>query len=158
QAQAPAPGSRRARRMAERGEGGEAEETESGVYTPTVPAQSANEPADQDGYLDAAEAWDAAGPGEEQQADPYSYDPYAAQQPVPGYADPYAQQYAQEYDPYAGPPPEYGYPPEQYGYQPQEQYEGPGYQGQGHQGRQGYGQEAQPWQPGGPQTHYDPND
>ncbi|MFE6866431.1 glycosyltransferase [Kitasatospora sp. NPDC057692] len=152
QAQAPAPGSRRARRMAERGEGAESEapeadEPESGVYEGrpgTIPAQSAGEPAA--GAVQAAAAAQEAEPYTDpyqtyQQADPYSYDPYAAQQPVgapyggQGYGDGYQQQ---GYQPYPA--------EQQYGYDQ--------YQQMGQQAGQ------QPWVPGQQQAepYYDQPD
>ncbi|MCX4748689.1 glycosyltransferase [Kitasatospora sp. NBC_01287] len=181
----PVPGSRRARRMAERGEGEtEPAETELGVYGAAlgqvngVPAQPAAEPGrpeqpavHPDPY--AQQPYQQGGYGEEdfRQADPYGYDPYAAQQPYqpeyaaqPRYADeqsladPYAQQpyqgeqypAEQPYDPYADPnhqadpyAAQQPYPPA-YGYG--------GYDQQGYQGG-----EPQAWLPG-PGHPYDPDD
>ncbi|MFJ2193431.1 glycosyltransferase [Kitasatospora sp. NPDC087861] len=155
QAQAPAPGSRRARRMAERGEGGA---EDGGVYDGppgAIPQQPAGEPVAE--AVQAAAAVQEAEPYADpyqtyQQADPYSYDQYAAQQPAAasyggqgewGHPGPEAgggyQQQAYPQQGYEQP-----YPPEQqYGYDP--------YQQAGHQ---------QPWVPGQPQAepYYDPND
>lgn len=138
QAQAPLPGSRRARRMAERGEG-EGAEPDTGVYAAGIPQQGAGEP-------EAEPAHPAADPYQEQyqQADPYGWDPYAAQQPAGGqygqqqYAEPYPQQ--QYPDQYAD-----QYEQQQYGYDQYAGYATP---------------EQQPWAPGQPQpeTYYDPND
>ncbi|MFI5532210.1 glycosyltransferase [Kitasatospora sp. NPDC051853] len=129
QAQAPVPGSRRARRMAERGEGEEqsgAEET--GVYA-AVPAQAAAEPG-------------PAAPAEQyqdpyQQADPYGWDQYAVQQPA---AVPYGYEQQQSY----------GYDPYQQGYEQQPQPEFPGYD----QPEQQPWVPGQPQQ----EPYYDPND
>ncbi|WP_280686047.1 glycosyltransferase family 2 protein [Kitasatospora sp. MAA19] len=155
QAQAPAPGSRRARRMAERGEGGA---EDGGVYDGppgAIPQQPAGEPVAE--AVQAAAAVQEAEPYADpyqtyQQADPYSYDQYAAQQPA---AASYGGQgewghpgseagggYQQQAYPQQGY--EQPYPPEQqYGYDP--------YQQAGHQ---------QPWVPGQPQAepYYDLND
>ncbi|MFJ2868747.1 glycosyltransferase family 2 protein [Kitasatospora sp. NPDC087314] len=155
QAQAPAPGSRRARRMAERGEGGA---EDGGVYDGppgAIPQQPAGEPVAE--AVQAAAAVQEAEPYADpyqtyQQADPYSYDQYAAQQPAAasyggqgewGHPGPEAgggyQQQAYPQQGYEQP-----YPPEQqYGYEP--------YPQAGHQ---------QPWVPGQPQAepYYDPND
>ncbi|MFD7578897.1 glycosyltransferase family 2 protein [Kitasatospora sp. NPDC059817] len=153
QAQAPAPGSRRARRMAERGEGGE----DGGVYEGppgAIPAQPAGEPM--------AEAVQAAAAVQEtepyadpyqtyQQADPYSYDQYAAQQPV---AAPYG---GQGYDGqgYEGYQPQ-AYPQQGYEQQPYPQEQQYGYEQQPYQQTE----HQQPWVPGQPQAepYYDPND
>lgn len=153
QAQAPAPGSRRARRMAERGEGGE----DGGVYEGppgAIPAQPAGEPV--------AEAVQAAAAVQEtepytdpyqtyQQADPYSYDQYAAQQPV---AAPYG---GQGYDGqgYEGYQPQ-AYPQQGYEQQPYPQEQQYGYEQQPYQQTE----HQQPWVPGQPQAepYYDPND
>ncbi|MFJ9697670.1 glycosyltransferase [Kitasatospora sp. NPDC101183] len=149
--QAPAPGSRRARRMAERGEGGEEAAEEPGVYDGrpgAVPAQPAGEPVT--GAVQAAaaaqEAEQYADPYQTyQQADPYSYDQYG-QQPA---AAPYGGQgYEQGYDQYD----QYGqqgyqqqgYDQQQYGYDPYQQHP-----------QQGYEQQ-QPWLPG--QQQADPYD
>ncbi|MFF7633753.1 glycosyltransferase [Kitasatospora sp. NPDC008050] len=180
-AQAPAPGSRRARRLAERGEGEAGEEpgeADLGVYGGPggIPAQPTGEPypgADPAQPADpyAQGQYQAGGYGEEdfRQADPYGYDPYAAQQtyqpnyatqpqgypgeqpyaaePYPGQGAAVAQPGEQPYadpgyqgDPYTQQP----YPP-QYGY---EGYDQNGYQG---------GAEQQPWLPGQGQP-YDPDD
>ncbi|MFJ9612117.1 glycosyltransferase [Kitasatospora sp. NPDC101176] len=160
QAQAPAPGSRRARRMAERegGEGGGDGSDEAGVYEGRpggVPAQPAGDPVT--GAVQAAAAVQDAEPYADpyqtyQQADPYSYDQYAAQQPV---SAPYGGQGEWEYpQSEAGA----GYPQQAY---PQQGYEQP------YQQDQQYGYEAypqtehqQPWVPGQPpaEPYYDPND
>ncbi|MEU6239252.1 hypothetical protein [Kitasatospora sp. NPDC047058] len=152
QAQAPAPGSRRARRMAER-EGGEAGDADGGVYEGrpgAVPAQPAGEPPVE--AVRAAAAVQEAEPYADpyqgyQQADPYSYDPYTAQQPV---AAPYGGGQGYGADGYQQPAyPQNGgqgyeqYPQDaQYGYDPYQQ------DGQ------------QPWVPGQPQgeAYYDAND
>ncbi|WP_316523893.1 glycosyltransferase family 2 protein [Kitasatospora brasiliensis] len=150
QAQAPAPGSRRARRMAERGEGAEGGADEGGVYEGrpgAIPKQPTGEPVtaavqaaaavqDTEQYADPYQTY--------QQADPYSYDQYAAQ-PV---AAPYGGQGydTQGYDGGSQGYPQQGYEqpyqpePQPYGYQPD------GYDG----GRQGYPQQGE--------TYYDPND
>lgn len=145
QAQAPLPGSRRARRLAERGEG-EGTEPEAGVYAGSVPDQPHGEaepaaPADphQGRYTPEQYAQD-----QYQQADPYSQaDPYTWDQ----YGQPAGVQYGQQ--PYAdqgtGVQPQYSDPyAQQYGY---EQY-------------QGYpeAEQQQPWVPGQqqPETYYDP--
>ncbi|WP_099899601.1 glycosyltransferase family 2 protein [Streptomyces sp. TLI_171] len=121
QAQAPLPGSRRARRLAERGEGEDGED-EPGVYTPGIPAQPAGdaEPADYQ-------------PEPEPFADPYQADPYQAD---PYQADPYQQQ---------------GYPSDGYGYDYNQQqpvgapYQQPdGYDQYGQQ--QSYGYDTPPAQ------------
>ncbi|WP_457032044.1 glycosyltransferase [Kitasatospora sp. P5_F3] len=132
QAQAPVPGSRRARRLAERGEG-ETDDSEpsNGVYA-AVPQQSATEPDP------------APGPPAEQyqdpyqQADPYSWDQYAVpQQPAAPYG--YEQQPQYGYDQYAG-------------------YDQQQYQGYEQQAQQQTDQQA--WMPEQPQQepYYDPND
>ncbi|MFF2547713.1 glycosyltransferase [Kitasatospora sp. NPDC058063] len=166
QAQAPAPGSRRARRMAERGEGGEGADgaeggaDESGVYDRpgAIPAQPAGEPVtgavqaaaaiqDAEQYTDPYQAY--------QQADPYSYDQYAAQQPV---AAPYGGQgydaHGYENHGYDGSRPQ-GY---EQPYQP-EQQQPYGYDAHGYDGHQQQ-PEQQPWLPGRQQgePYYDPND
>ncbi|MFD7454893.1 glycosyltransferase [Kitasatospora sp. NPDC059827] len=163
QAQAPAPGSRRARRMAERGEGGEPGAEEPGVYDGppgAIPAQPAGEPVA--GAVQAAAAVQEAEPYTDpyqtyQQADPYSYDQYAAQQPV---AAPYAGQG------YEG----HGYDGHQQGY-PQQGYDQQGYEQQGYEQypQEQYGYDAYQQQPGQPQQtwlpgqqqgepYYDPNE
>lgn len=131
QAQAPVPGSRRARRLAERGEGETDGTEENGVYA-AVPPQSATEP-------DPA----PAPPAEQyqdpyQQADPYSWDPYAGQQ--------------QPAAPYGYEQPQYGY--DQYAGYDQQQYQGYEQQPQAQQPDQ------QAWMPEQPQQepYYDPND
>ncbi|WP_405360031.1 glycosyltransferase [Kitasatospora sp. NBC_00085] len=152
QAQAPAPGSRRARRMAER-EGGEGGDGDGGVYEGrpgAIPAQPAGDPPVE--AVRAAAAVQESEPYADpyqgyQQADPYSYDPYTAQQPVAapyggqGYGpDGYPQQ--QAYPQQGGQPGYEQYPQDQqYGYDPYQQ------DGQ------------QPWLPGQPQgeVYYDPN-
>ncbi|MGW4896557.1 glycosyltransferase [Kitasatospora sp. NPDC004240] len=157
QAQAPAPGSRRARRMAERGEG---EGEEGGVYAGAVPAQPTGEPPV--GAVRAAAAAQDAEPYTDpyqgyQQADPYSYDPYAAQQPVgapyggQGYGGQGGDGYQEQSYPQQG-----GY--EQY---PQDgQYQQDGQFAQ--DGQYGYEQypEQQPWVPGQPQSepYYGPEE
>ncbi|MGW6916973.1 glycosyltransferase [Kitasatospora sp. NPDC054939] len=144
QAQAPVPGSRRARRMAERGEGGEPGADEAGIYAGAVPAQPSGEP------LEAVRAADAVQQAEPyadpyqgyQQADPYSYDPYAAQQPVGA--------------PYGG----HGHPADGY---PQQGHPQGGYEQHGYPQDQPYGYEQypeqQPWVPGQPQDgpYYGPD-
>ncbi|WP_156178943.1 glycosyltransferase [Saccharothrix sp. ST-888] len=155
QAPPPAPGSRRARRLAERGEG-EGDEPETGVYAASVPAQPSGEPTT---------AAPAADPGQYtqeqfqqerfqdqyQQADPYSQaDPYTWDQ----YNQPVEQQYGQQ--PYPDQPaaqPQYG----------QQQPHQDQYGGQyGYEPYQGYPEAEQPqqaWAPGQqPETYYDPND
>lgn len=167
QAQAPLPGSRRARRMAERGEGeGEAEgaEPDQGVYGAVaaggIPQQATAEPYQ---VAEAAAGYDPyQQQGDYQQADPYGYDPYAAQ---PHY-DPYVAQPQYAGDQYAtGPQPggyQEGYQGEQYGAQPYppEQQQGYGYDpyaGQGYPQAQQAQQPEQPWLPG-QQQPYDPDD
>ncbi|GJF34803.1 integral membrane regulatory protein [Kitasatospora sp. NE20-6] len=145
-AEAPLPGSRRARRMAERGEG-DGTEAEAGVYA-GIPHQG-DAP---DGDPDQAETY----------ADPYQADPYqsgyqdtygweqqqpAQEQPAPGYEQqPYQGGYEQqgyEQQPYQG-----GYEQQQ-GYDQQQGYEQPG---PGHDGTQyadpyaPYGYDQQPYQ------------
>ncbi|MBB4925410.1 glycosyltransferase family 2 protein [Kitasatospora kifunensis] len=181
-AQAPAPGSRRARRLAERGEGETGEEqgeADSGVYgaPPGIPAQPTGEPYPgtepvqpaADPY--AQDQYRGGGYGEDdfRQADPYGYDPYAAQQSYqPSYAaQPQGYPAEQPYpaEPYAG----QGGVPGRPGEQP---YVDPGYQGdpyaqQAYQPEYGYGGydpngyqgggEQQPWLPGQGQA-YDQDD
>lgn len=159
QAQAPAPGSRRARRMAERGEG-EPGADETGVYEGrpgAVPAQPAGEPVTE--AVQAAAAVQEAEPYTDpyqtyQQADPYSYDQYAAQQPV---AAPYGGQ-GYESRGYDG----QGYDGRQPQAYPQQGYEQPYPSEQQPYGYDAYQQpeHQQPWLPGQPQTepYYDPND
>ncbi|MFF3074500.1 glycosyltransferase [Kitasatospora sp. NPDC057936] len=158
QAQAPAPGSRRARRMAERGEGAEPGTEETGVYEGAVPPQPAADPMteavqaaaaaqDTEPYTDPYQTY--------QQADPYSYDPYAAQQPAaaPYGGQAHAQQQAHSHQEF-----QQAYPQE--GYEQQQGYEQP-YQDQQY-GYDPYQQteHQQPWVPGQPQAepYYDPND
>ncbi|MEE1785623.1 glycosyltransferase [Streptomyces sp. SP17BM10] len=153
QAQAPVPGSRRARRMAERGEGAEPGAEETGVYEGAVPPQPVADPMteavqaaaaaqDTEPYTDPYQTY--------QQADPYSYDPYAAQQPTAAQYGGQAQShqgYEQQAYPQQGYDQQQGYEQpyqdQQYGYDPYQQAE--------HQ---------QPWVPGQPQAepYYDPND
>ncbi|MEV6211951.1 glycosyltransferase [Kitasatospora sp. NPDC051914] len=170
-AEPPAPGSRRARRMAERGEG-EGPDAETGVYA-GIPQQPDGEGPD------AAEPY----------ADPYQADPYSGgYQDAYGWEQPDGQpdgdgrpEYEQpEYDQQAYPQQGYdqqGYP--QPGYE-QQGYEQPGYQGYpqqpGYDGAQyadpyapygydqqqpyqGYPQEQQPWVPGQQtgEPYYDPD-
>ncbi|GAA1955734.1 glycosyltransferase family 2 protein [Kitasatospora viridis] len=158
QAAPPAPGSRRARRMAERGEGGpSAEEPDEGVYgtQAVIPAQAVDEPAavpEPSAALQDPYAQQPYQGGEYQQADPYGYDPYAAQQAYQGYAPQYAGEgyteypaeyaepgYQQPVDPYAQPqqaqPQQY---PAEYGYTGYQQPVDP------------YAQPQQPWLPGQP--------
>ncbi|MFI6445361.1 glycosyltransferase [Kitasatospora sp. NPDC050543] len=134
QAQAPAPGSRRARRMAERGEGADEAGEEGGVYEGVrpgaIPQQPTEAPADPGrgaGPVPAAEPYAVAYQDQSfQQADPYGWDPYAAQQQPAaapyGGQDGYGQQYQQagyeqagyEQGGYEQPyqqPPQYGYDP-----------------------------------------------
>ncbi|MGW1177767.1 glycosyltransferase [Kitasatospora sp. NPDC002543] len=157
QAQAPAPGSRRARRMAERGEGtdgAEGGDDESGVYDRpgTIPAQPVGEPVtgavqaaaaiqDAEQFTDPYQAY--------QQADPYSYDQYAAQQPV---AAPYG---GRTYDGHGYE----GYQQQGYEQQPYQAEQPYGYDAQGYDGSQQQPQQ-QPWLPGqqGGEPYYDPND
>ncbi|MDH6140667.1 MULTISPECIES: glycosyltransferase family 2 protein [Kitasatospora] len=152
----PAPGSRRARRMAERGEsegGGEPVDPDDGVYgSPAghpagIPAQQAGEPyptaepvaAQPDPY-----AGQPYQPADYQQADPYGYDPYAAQQPYQAYAQPYqAEGYPAEAYP-AEQFPEGGYQADPYAQAYPAEY---GYGGYPQQGYQTDGQQ-QPWLPG----------
>ncbi|WP_405017697.1 glycosyltransferase [Kitasatospora sp. NBC_00070] len=134
QAQAPIPGSRRARRLAERGEGeGDETEPDSGVYA-AIPQQSVTEPAP----MPAAPAEQYQDPY--QQADPYTWDQYAVQQQP---AAPYG--YEQQ--------PQYGY--DQYTGYDQQQYQG--YEQQPPQAQQ---TDQQVWMPEQPQQepYYDPND
>ncbi|MFF1797579.1 family 2 glycosyl transferase, partial [Kitasatospora sp. NPDC058263] len=159
QAQAPAPGSRRARRMAERGEGGEGGDGdgEGGVYEGrpgAIPPQPAGEPPVEAVQAAAAvqEAEQYADPYQTyQQADPYSYGSYPAQQPT---AAPYGG--GQEYggDGYQ----QQAYPQGgQQGYDPYQQDQ----QDQQYGGYDPYQQDGQqPWVPGQPQgePYYDPND
>lgn len=158
QAQAPLPGSRRARRLAERGEGEDAEDgtPEPGVYAGAVPQQATTDP-------DPGQP--VADPYAEQ---PYSgWDPYATPQPA---CAPYGQQYADQYteqyaDPYAQqhyPEQQYGDPygqPEQHQQQPMPQQPGQYYDPYANDP---YAQQ-QPWVPGQqqpgqqqPGQYYDP--
>jgi hypothetical protein len=185
QAQAPVPGSRRARRMAERGEGGEepGEDDEPGIYGggAGIPAQADGEayPAEQPVPHQDPYAQDGYAEADYQQADPYGYDPYAAQQSYQGY--PAAQPEPAQYTGYSEQPQygeqgQYAEPGQyveqgQYAEQPYAEQPYPGADpygtpypgdpyatGYGYQqpGYQGHG-EPQPWLPGqsGP---YDPQD
>ncbi|WP_031077067.1 glycosyltransferase family 2 protein [Streptomyces sp. NRRL WC-3742] len=182
--QAPAPGSRRARRMAERGEGGEEGAEDPGVYDGrpgAVPAQPSGEPVT--GAVQAAaaaqEAEQYADPYQTyQQADPYSYDQYGQQPAAAPYGGQGYEQYDQQYDQQGYQ--QQGYDQQQYGYdQNYDQYgrqqgyqqgheqqgheqQGHGQQGHDQQGhdQQGYEQQQQPWLPGQQQSepYYDPND
>ncbi|PBC79528.1 GT2 family glycosyltransferase [Streptomyces sp. TLI_235] len=175
-AEPPAPGSRRARRMAERGET-DGTEADNGVYA-GIPQQG-----DADGGPDAAEPY----------ADPYQADPYQN-----GYQDAYGwdQQSAPQDGPAPDGRPEYepqgydqqGYEQQGYDQQPYEQQQGyeqgyqqggydayqqpqPGYEGgqyadpyapYGYDGQQHQGypqQEQQPWVPGQQtgEPYYDPD-
>ncbi|WP_417466431.1 glycosyltransferase [Kitasatospora paranensis] len=181
-AEAPLPGSRRARRMAERGEG-EGDGTDpSGVYA-GGPDQGGADP----GHPDADESF-----ADPYQADPYQgtgyQDAYGWEQSAQGTPEPegaadgqgYEQGYEQGYDPQAYPVgyqqqyDQQGYdqsgyqqPGQDQGYQPQPGYEGGqyadpyapyGYEQQQYQGGHPAEQE-QPWVPGQQQgePYYDPN-
>ncbi|WP_280693935.1 MULTISPECIES: glycosyltransferase family 2 protein [unclassified Kitasatospora] len=170
-AQPPVPGSRRARRLAERSEGEAAEpaDGELGVYGtvqgippqptggPGHPEQAEPAPVHPDPYAQPHHQQGGYGGEDFQQADPYGYDPYAAQQSYqagypaqPQYAgEPYAtEQYPAEpyatepsYEPYAEP----GYQGDPYAAQqpyPAADYGYGGYDQQGYQGG-----EPQPWLP-----------
>ncbi|MFD9124218.1 family 2 glycosyl transferase, partial [Kitasatospora sp. NPDC059571] len=181
-AEAPLPGSRRARRMAERGEG-EADQADApGVYG-AVPGQGGPD----GGHPDAAETF-----ADPYQADPYQgggyQDAYGWEEPGQGADEPAAAPAGQGYEQQPGY--EQGY--EQPGYDQQaypqgyeQGYEQPGYDQQGHdpayqpqpgyeggqytdpyapygydqQQYQGYPAEQEQWIPGQPQgePYYDPN-
>ncbi|MFI9269109.1 glycosyltransferase [Kitasatospora sp. NPDC052896] len=150
-AEPPAPGSRRARRLAERGEGepeGSAEEVDPGVYgtEPVVPAQTTEDP-----YPATPEYDPYQQPADYQHADPYGYDPYAAQQPYEaGYPPP--PQYVS--DPYQGYGPDGAaaqpYPVDQYGYDP---YAAQGYPVDGQSWQQPYHPDDASY--GGGHPHHD---
>ncbi|MQS12501.1 glycosyltransferase family 2 protein [Streptomyces kaniharaensis] len=164
-AQAPAPGSRRARRMAERGEGGEPGAEEAGVYEGrpgAIPPQPAGEPAT--GAVEAAAAVQEAEPYADpyqtyQQADPYSYDAssgFGLGAPPGRQAGGGYPQQAPTTEPYGG----QGYDGYQQAY-PQQDYD----QQYPQDPQYGYGayqqtEHQQPWAPGQPQAepYYDPND
>ncbi|GAA2253983.1 MULTISPECIES: glycosyltransferase [Kitasatospora] len=153
QAAPPAPGSRRARRLAERGEG-EGGEPEAGVYTTAVPAQPTGEPApaalaDPDQYAQEQFQPDQF-QDQYQQADPYSQaDPY----PWDQYAQPADTQYGQPYPDQPAAQPQYGQQPYQDPYGGQYGYEQP------YQGYPEAEPQQQAWAPGQQQaeTYYDPN-
>ncbi|MFJ1797011.1 glycosyltransferase family 2 protein [Kitasatospora griseola] len=160
QAQTPAPGSRRARRLAERGEGGDGDDpqAEAGVYTAGVPAQQAGEPEPAPAYRAEPEPFADPYQADPYQADPYQADPYQQQ----GYqSDGYGYDYTQQ-QPVGAPQQPETY--DQYGQQPGYGYDTPPAQGWTDPYAAGYPQQQdgqqQAWLPEQqqPTTYYDPND